>query len=184
MTELSVRVLTEDDWELYKTHRLASLKESPDAFAADHETEAGYADTEWQARMRRATRLLAERGGEHVGVASVRSQEPREGTDDQMVEFFGMWVHPRHRGEGIGAELVSAAAAIARSMDMRHLSYWVGTDNGPAVAFASAYGFRVTDTRRPMAVRGEEPEDDAEDEMMMILPLADDPGAVASTAVR
>lgn len=184
MTELSVRVLTDDDWELYKRFRLAALQESPDAFAADYETEQAYDDAQWHDRMARASRLVAELGREQVGVASVRAQAPREGTDDMMAEFFGMWVAPDHRKQGVGFELVRSASAIARSMDCRHLSYWVGTDNAPGVAFASSYGFRVTDTRRPMVARGEEPEEDAEDEMMMILPLADDPGAVGGTSLR
>ncbi|AKT51186.1 GNAT family N-acetyltransferase [Arsenicicoccus sp. oral taxon 190] len=184
MTELTVRVLTDDDWDLYKSFRLAALQDSPDAFAATYEDEHAFGDEVWHDRMERATRLLAELEGQQVGVASVRAQAPREGTDDAMAEFFGMWVHPDHRGRGVAVELVRAAAGIARSMDCRHLSYWVSTDNGPAVAFASAYGFRVTDTRRPMVARGQEPDEDADDEMMMILPLADDPGSVASTVVR
>lgn len=184
MTDVTVRVLTDDDWELYKSFRLAALMESPEAFAASYADEEAFDDEEWHDRMRRATRLLAEVGDKQVAVCSVRAQAPREGTDDEMAELFSIWVKPDHRQRGIAYELVRAAAGIARSMDCRHLSYWVGTDNGPAVAFASAYGFRVTDTRRPMAARGQEPDEDAEDEMMMILPLADDPGAVASTVVH
>ncbi|WP_409483833.1 N-acetyltransferase family protein [Arsenicicoccus dermatophilus] len=184
MTELTVRVLTDNDWELYKRFRLASLQESPEAFAATFEAEVAWDDQAWHERMQRATRLVAELDGKQVGVGSVRAQAPREGTDDAMAEFFGMWVSPQARGKGVGVELVRAAAGIARSMDCRHLAYWVGTDNGVAVAFASSYGFRVTDTRRPMVARGESPGDADEDEMMMILPLADDPGAVASTSVR
>ena len=52
-----------------------------------------------------------------------------------------------------------------------HLAYWVGTDNGRAVAFASGFGFRPTDTRRPMRVAGEE---DGEEEIAMVLPLGED----------
>ena len=49
-----------------------------------------------------------------------------------------------------------------------HLVYWVGTENGRAVAFASGMGFRPTDYRRPMGVVSEE---DGEEEIAMVLPL-------------
>ncbi|WP_392467383.1 GNAT family N-acetyltransferase [Arsenicicoccus cauae] len=183
MTELTVRVLTDDDWELYRTIRLAALKESPDAFAATYDEERDFSDDLWHERMARATRLVAEGADGPLAVASVRAQAPRDGTDDAMAELFGIWVRPEHRGQHVAVELVRAASGIARSMDCRHLSYWVGTDNGPAVAFASSYGFRVTDTRRPMVARGHQPTEEDDAEMMMILPLADDPGSVASTSV-
>ena len=151
MSDITVRVLTDDDWELYKTFRLKALADSPDAFAASHEDEAEFGEDVWHERMNRATRLLAERAGDYVGVASVRRIDPQD--DRESAEFFGMWVDPDRRGQGIGVQLVSAGCAIARSMGCDDLAYWVSTDNGPAVAFASSYGFRTTDERRPMAAR-------------------------------
>ena len=56
-----------------------------------------------------------------------------------------------------------------------HLLYWVGSDNGRAVAFASGFGFRPTGLRRPMRVVSEE---DGEEEVAMILPLGGDRGAM------
>lgn len=183
MSEISVRVLTEDDWQLYRTFRLAALKESPDAFAATHDDEASFPETAWQERMQRATRLLAERDDEYVGVASVRRLGPAEDDDRDFAEFFGMWVDPAKRGGGIGVQLMRAGVSIARSMGCDQLVYWVSTDNGAAVAFASSYGFRTTDSRRLMAAQGQTPDADADEEMMMILPLADDPGRVASSTI-
>ena len=40
MSEITVRALTEDEWETYRTLRLEALRESPDAFVADYDTEA------------------------------------------------------------------------------------------------------------------------------------------------
>jgi len=36
MSEISVRVLREDDWQAYRQVRLAALQESPEAFLAAH----------------------------------------------------------------------------------------------------------------------------------------------------
>ena len=63
------------------------------------------------------------------------------------------------------------APTQARADGRSHLAYWVGTDNGRAVAFASSFGFRPTGTRRPMRVVSEE---DGEEEIAMVLPLGDD----------
>ena len=39
MSEITVRALTEDEWETYRSLRLEALQESPEAFVADHATE-------------------------------------------------------------------------------------------------------------------------------------------------
>ena len=72
----------------------------------------------------------------------------------------------------------SGPAPAPRPSDgKRQLLYWVGTDNGRAVAFASGFGFRPTAERRPMRVVSE---DDGEEELAMTLPLSGDRGGIAS----
>ncbi len=175
MSDIDVRRLDEEDWSEYRDVRLRALKESPEAFVATHDEEAGYEEEFWRERMRRSRRLLAEREGGVVGVVSVG----RHGASEPAVgELFGLWVQPEDRGTGVARKLLEAAAAQARNDDLQHLAYWVGTDNGRAVAFASSFGFRPTDSRRPMRVQGE---DDDEEETAMILPLGNDPGPVPTS---
>lgn len=170
MSEITVRPLAEDEWEQYKTARLSALEESPEAFAASLEEESAYDEEFWRARVRRSQRLLAEVEGRTVGVASVgQAQED----NDQVAELFGLWVTPAARGTGVATRLVQAAADESRSKGRSHLSYWVGSDNGRAVAFASGCGFRPTDSRRPMRVQQGE---DQEEEVAMVLPLLEDRG--------
>ena len=95
MSEISIRVLGEDEWEQYKEFRLRALKESPEAFVADHATEAEYEEDFWRKRMRRSARLLAERGDEAVGILSLRGNEELFG---QAAEIFGLWVPQELRG--------------------------------------------------------------------------------------
>ena len=172
MTEIIVRALDEDAWAEYRAIRLAALKESPEAFVATHEEESALDEARWRERMRRSRRLLAEREGTAVGVVSVGRAGSEE---DNAGELFGLWVSPAERGTGVAWQLVQAGADQAKEDGSSHLAYWVGTDNGRGVAFASSFGFLPTDTRRPMRVTSPE---DGEEEMAMILPLADDPGAV------
>jgi ribosomal protein S18 acetylase RimI-like enzyme len=177
MTEISVRRLGEEDWAEYRRTRLRALKESPEAFVASVEEEAEFDDERWRDRMRRSQRLLALRDDEALGVVSVGSENT---ADDAVGELFGLWVSPDARGTGVARRLLEAAARAARESHMKHLVYWVGTDNGRAVAFASSFGFRPTDNRRPMRIRGLDQDEDAE-EMAMVLPLGGSTGEIPTS---
>jgi ribosomal protein S18 acetylase RimI-like enzyme len=171
MNELTVRALTEDDWEAYRAVRLEALRESPEAFVATFEEESQYDEAVWRERMKRSTRLIAERDGRAVGVVSVG--RAKTSGDESASEIFGLWVSPELRGTGVATQLVSRGADQALAEGHRHVVYWVGTENGRAVAFASGMGFRPTDDRRPMGVVSA---DDGEWEAAMVLPIGDDNG--------
>ena len=174
MSDITVRALGVDDWEQYRSVRLVALQESPEAFVASHDDEAAEGEPFWRARMERSTRLLAERDGQPIGIASVGAA----GEDQpEAAQLFGLWVRPEARGTGVATELVRAGASAAATAGKRQLLYWVGTDNGRAVAFASGFGFRPTAQRRPMRVVSE---DDGEEELAMTLPLSGDRGGIAS----
>ncbi|MDO5501908.1 MAG: GNAT family N-acetyltransferase [Actinomycetia bacterium] len=166
MTEITVRPLTEEEWDEYRSVRLAALQESPEAFVASYEEEVEYDEEFWRLRMRRSERLLAEQDGEGVGIVSIGGVETDDG---DYAELFGLWVTPSLRGKGVATKLVTASAEKARDGGKTHLNYWVGTENGRAVAFASGFGFRPTDQRRPVRV---ESEADGEEEIAMVLSLA------------
>jgi GNAT superfamily N-acetyltransferase len=174
MSDITVRALGEDEWEQYRSVRLNALEESPEAFVATAEEERAYEEDFWRTRMRRSQRLLAEQEGTPVGVASVgQARQEGEKENAKVAELFGLWVAPAARGTGVATQLVQAGADAARKQGRSHLAYWVGADNGRAVAFASGFGFRPTDSRRPMRVKGA---DDDEDEVAMVLPLGEDRG--------
>lgn len=181
MTEITVRALGEDDWQIYRDVRLAALAESPDAFVATASQERDYDEDFWRQRMARSRRLVAEKDGTVVGVVSVGN---KKGQDEKVSELFGLWVTPELRGHGVAWRLVEAGVGQAKSDDYDFVLYWVGTDNGRAVAFASSFGFRPTDTRRAMRnAETDETGDSSEHEMAMVYPLGDDPGATPSAMV-
>lgn len=175
MSEISVRLLDEENWSTYRDVRLRALRESPEAFVASAEEEDDYPEERWRDRMRRSRRLLAEDAGSARGVASLGNYA----ADPAMGELFGLWVEPASRGAGVARKLLEAAAAQARADERKHLVYWVGTDNGRAVAFASSFGFRPTDSRRPMRIHGIDDAEDAE-ELAMVLPLGNASGLPTS----
>ncbi|MES2626887.1 MAG: hypothetical protein V4628_16495 [Pseudomonadota bacterium] len=75
MNNVNIRVLQEDDWQLYKLLRLSALQESPDSFGSTYEREFGFPDDEWISRLRKrcgsrnALPLVAEVGGNPSGLA-------------------------------------------------------------------------------------------------------------------
>lgn len=170
MSEITVRPLGEDDWQQYRSVRLEALRESPEAFVASIAEEEAYDEALWRERMNRSERLIAEIDGRAVGVVSLGSAAA---TDSAAGELFGLWVHPEARGVGVATRLVKDTAERARARGHKQLVYWVGTENGRAVAFASGMGFRPTEYRRPMGVVSEE---DGDEEIAMVLALGDDPG--------
>ncbi len=178
MSEITIRPLDADEWETYRDVRLAALEESPDAFAASVKQEKQYDEEFWRTRIERSRRLVAEADGKIVGVVSVGD---RSTDSDRVGELFGLWVTPELRGQGVAWKLVQAGVDQATAENYAFLIYWVGTDNGRAVAFASSFGFRPTDSRRPM--KGATPETEDDEEMAMVYALSDDPAAVPSSVV-
>ncbi|MDO5698660.1 MAG: GNAT family N-acetyltransferase [Dermatophilus congolensis] len=164
MSETSIRVLGENEWEAYRDARLSALKESPEAFAATYESEVDFDEELWRERMNRSSRLVAEQDNNVVGIVSVR------GDDDMFedaAEVFGLWVPLSLRGSGVAAKLVQAAARLATNRGHGQLIYWVGTENARAVAFASSYGFRPSEFRRPM----DRQDDESVEEIALTLAL-------------
>ena len=163
MTEITVRVLEESEWSVYRGVRLRALAESPGSFTATLAEEADREEQFWRDRMIRSHRLLAERGSLRLGIVSLGPyvQEP------SAAEVFGLYVVAEARGTGVAWRLVEAAAALAIQKAYLQLYYWVGTDNGRAVGFAKNFGFRTTDYRRP--ARSSDPEPGEEIAMVLWL---------------
>ena len=106
MSDITVRALTEADWELFRSVRLRALEESPEAFVAQHADEEQQPKEFWTERIARSQRLLAEADGQPVGIASVGSVEDQP----DAAQLFGLWVEPSRRGSGVSTALVRAGA--------------------------------------------------------------------------
>ncbi|MCA0435991.1 MAG: GNAT family N-acetyltransferase [Austwickia sp.] len=164
MTDTTVRRLAEGEWTTYRAMRLMSLQQSPEAFAKTFAEEQEFAESVWRDRMKRADRLIATHDGADVGILSMR---PADEEFEDSAEIFGLWVRPELRGKGVAVALFQEAVQEALHDGHTHLVYWVGTDNGPGVAFASARGFRPSELRRPM-----EGARDGEQEIAMVLSVS------------
>jgi len=170
VSETIVRILTDDDWYAYRALRLAGLQESPEAFVDLYADEVAHSEECWRSRMRRASRLLAERDGIPRGIVSCEV----DGDDPALANVFGLWVDPATREARVAWQLMEAVARLATAQNRTHLYYWVGTENTRAMAFAINFGFRPSTDRRPARIQRAE---FGEMEIAMVLSVGSDPAA-------
>lgn len=119
MTEITVRLLDESEWSVYRDVRLRALAESPGSFTATLAEEADRDEQFWRDRLARSQRLLAERGPLPQGIVSLGPYEQ----EPLAAEVFGLYVVPGARGTGVSWRLVEAAAALATQQAYLQLYY-------------------------------------------------------------
>jgi len=153
---IGLRVLTPDDWRVWRQMRLASLAEAPYAFGSRLEDWLGDGDREerWRARLSipGSYHVAAEIDGDVVGVAGGLPTP-----DGGVVELISMWVRPEARGRGVGDALVEAVEGWARRTGASTVRLAVAEGNDRAEALYRRHGYRRTGEvdRMPDGVRRE-----------------------------
>ncbi len=140
--DVALRVVGPDDWPEWRSLRLASLAEAPEAFWSTLAEWSGPHDTEarWRERLSSTPlNLVAEVRGVAVGIVS--AGEPWEPGADCEVELASMWVTPGGRGRGVGDALIGAVVEWARLQGFGRLVLWVRQGNGWARALYERNGF-------------------------------------------
>jgi ribosomal protein S18 acetylase RimI-like enzyme len=85
--------------------------------------------------------------GERVGLAAgTPSYDGRRHRRD----LISMWVHPEHRGRGIGTRLLHAVAEWAAGDGAREVSLWVADGNQTAAFLYRRARFVPTGRRQPL----------------------------------
>jgi ribosomal protein S18 acetylase RimI-like enzyme len=140
-----VRKLTPQDAAAYHQVRLRALRDSPTAFSASYEDEAGRTLEEVAPRLTAAADgsmcMFGVFEGEALAgfVAFIR---PQRAKIRQSAELAGMYVVPEFRRRGLGRVLMDAVIAHARALDgVRQLRLGVNAANDPAVGLYRSAGF-------------------------------------------
>jgi len=136
----SIARLQPAEWERYRTVRLRSLRDSPDAFWMTSEEEEAFEDGRWQERLDSAATFVVVQGGVDVGVVTGAAYEGRE----RVAGLFGMWVAPEARGTGVADVLVDEVVAWARSEGFERLVLDVADENEVAIGLYERKGFLPT----------------------------------------
>ncbi|NML63519.1 GNAT family N-acetyltransferase [Massilia sp. RP-1-19] len=135
---MAIRPTTEEDWEVLREIRLASLADAPRAFGVTYATAAANSEAQW--RDRAAGRgpgrfVLAFVDGIAVGMAGAVVSSAAE------FNLIAMWVRPEYRGAGVACALVEAVTASAITRGYSRVVLDVSPANERAAAFYRKLGF-------------------------------------------
>jgi ribosomal protein S18 acetylase RimI-like enzyme len=136
---VTLRVLTIDEWPIFRELRLEALREAPYAFGSTLDDWQGDGDTEqrWRQRLTDVPfNAVAYLRDTPVGMAS--GTQPNA---DGEIELISMWVAPLARGQGVADALVDAVVRWAREQNIDNVSLAVRESNDRARAFYRRQGF-------------------------------------------
>lgn len=164
-----VRPFAPEDWQVYRSIRLAALEDAPHAFGSTLAREATFLEADWRRRLDGGNlTLVAHVDGAPVGLAGGLRPgvyDP-EGDNNDAAHLVQMWVHPSMRGRGVGEALVRGVIDWARGLGVPELRLWAVGDNHHALALYERLGFTDTGARSPVR------DDDPRVEVEMVLPLS------------
>ncbi|SDI86824.1 Ribosomal protein S18 acetylase RimI [Frankineae bacterium MT45] len=152
---IELRILTTQDWRLWRALRLDALAESPGAFGSTLAEWSGRGDTEkrWRRRLSsvpfNVVLLL-----DSIPAGMVSGTAPDA---DGVVELISLWIAPSARGRGVADAAVQAVLDWGVNAPAVRLS--VKETNTPAIALYRRHGFELA---------GPSPEE--ADEVLMIRP--------------
>jgi ribosomal protein S18 acetylase RimI-like enzyme len=140
--------------------RLRSLKDAPYAFGGTQtfEEESVLPDSHWHTLAAEVSGQVAKWRDRCVSYVLLDGLEAC-GTAScflcprvlRRAYFSAAWIHPRHRRQGYGRQLINMAIAWATAHGADHLKLWVDDTNPGAVAFYKALGFAPTEENRPVS---------------------------------
>src|SRR5579863_10285894 len=139
-SEIHLRTIGIEDWQLWRKLRLEALAEAPYAFASKLADWQGEGDTEsrWRGRLTDVPlNIIAEWRGTAVGMISATAPSPQG-----SVELLSMWVAPPARRRGIGDALVDAVLAWAHKRKAATVVLAVFEGNEPATVLYGRQGFK------------------------------------------
>lgn len=137
---LTLRVLSPEDWPVWRDVRLAALADAPDAFKSRLEDWHRGGAKRWRARLESpgSHNVIAFLDGEPVGLAS---GVPGDG---DAAELHSVWVSPLARGRGVANQLIAAVESWATRSSVSTLRLSVIPGNEPAIALYRRHGYQVT----------------------------------------
>ncbi|MGJ8644489.1 MAG: GNAT family N-acetyltransferase [Luteolibacter sp.] len=139
---MRIRRLNPGEGMLYKKARLASLKDSPEAFSSSYADAVERSDESWHmqadasaAGRDRATFIALDETP--VGLAAIYRDE----SEPDVGELIQMWIAPEKRGSALANDLLDALFEWAASSGFSRVRAEVVSQNSRALRFYEKYGF-------------------------------------------
>lgn len=146
---MKMKMLTKNDWEIWKQFRLAALKNSPESFGSSYEEELTWPDVAFQNQLSKSEIFGAFIDDLLVSSAGFYTLNSLKTKHRGVI--WGMYTLAEYRGEGIASALIQAIITHARSR-VTQLHLTCVTSNLGAVMFYQKLGFKIYGTE-PRALK-------------------------------
>jgi ribosomal protein S18 acetylase RimI-like enzyme len=136
---IGLRVLSAEDWRLWRELRLEALREAPYAFSSKLADWQGEGDLEerWRRRLVEVPfNVIAELDGRPAGMVSATHPNA-----DGTTTLISMWVAPFARGYGVGDALIGAVTGWAHEQRIPKVELCVMEANVHAAALYQRHAF-------------------------------------------
>ncbi|MFJ2804672.1 GNAT family N-acetyltransferase [Kitasatospora sp. NPDC087271] len=140
---VTLRILTTDDWPLWRDLRLAALSDAPHAFKARLADWRHGGEERWRARLHlpgahHVAALLDGPDGPDATPVGLADGLPGAGG---VRELRSVWVGPKARGRGVADRLLEEVERWARASGGSTLRLAVLPGNEPAITLYRRHGF-------------------------------------------
>lgn len=140
---MKIRMLTVDDWQIWKDIRLEALQNSPENFGSAYEEELNWSDAEFQDGLTKSNIFGAFIKNRLAACASFYSLASLKTKHRGVI--WGMYTRPEYRGQGIASALIQTVITHARSHVVQlHLT--CVADNLIGIHFYQRHGFKIYGT--------------------------------------
>lgn len=149
----NIRRLRPGEGAALRAIRLQALADSPAAFGSTLDETEARPMAYWENRAvqnaagEESIIVIAETEDGWIGLAGSYLDETEPG---KSCDLISMWVHPAHRGQGVGKQLVESVVDWARERGLERVSLWVTESNASAIALYTRCGFMSTGETQPL----------------------------------
>ncbi len=135
---MTIRILTSEDWPIWKSIRLEALEKVPEAFGSSFEEEVLRSDADWQDSLTKSDIFGVFQGDELVGTAGIFYHQQVK--LQHKAGMFAVYVKPRCRGLGLASKLITAVVEQAKTKALQ-LYCAVVVGNASALKLYKHHGF-------------------------------------------
>jgi len=140
---ITIRRIYNDEWQLFKTLRLASLKESPQAFSSTYESAVNRTNESWSEQAKTTATgsnkitFITFDDDLPIGIAALYRDEKKF----EQGEILQVWIAPEYRGSEVAFELMNTIFQWAKENEFKQIKAIVTEKNDRALKFYLKYGF-------------------------------------------
>jgi ribosomal protein S18 acetylase RimI-like enzyme/2-polyprenyl-3-methyl-5-hydroxy-6-metoxy-1,4-benzoquinol methylase len=147
---MKIRMLTQEDWKVWKQFRLVALQNSPESFGSSYEEELNWSDSDVQDGLNKNNIFGAFINQTLIASAAFYSLNSYVKTKHRGV-IWGMFTQPEYRGQGVASALIQTIITYASSK-VTQLHLTCVTSNLGAMTLYQKHGFKIYGTE-PRALK-------------------------------